>query len=158
MKFPLAPMGVLAPVSAQAGLSAQPPTGTSGILNIFPSIFSTLPPPHWALKAYLTQRVKMKISMSHRTLEYPIRPTITLLLFLESQTLNIWRCLSACLSFQLAYKDNIHCDSSTTLCRTGSNLHGRGSWKKSNFFLFNLILIANCLCFDHSLEIQFLVE
>ena len=29
-KFPLAPMGVLAPVSAHAGLSAQPPIGTSG--------------------------------------------------------------------------------------------------------------------------------
>ena len=30
MKFPLAPMGVLAPVSAHAGHSAQPPIGTSG--------------------------------------------------------------------------------------------------------------------------------
>ena len=29
-KFPLAPMGVLAPVSAHAGPSAQPPIGTSG--------------------------------------------------------------------------------------------------------------------------------
>ena len=29
-KFPLAPMGVLAPVSAHAGTSAQPPIGTSG--------------------------------------------------------------------------------------------------------------------------------
>ena len=29
-KFPLAPMGVLAPVSAHAGPSAQPPMGTSG--------------------------------------------------------------------------------------------------------------------------------
>ena len=29
-KFPLAPMGVLAPVSADAGPSAQPPIGTSG--------------------------------------------------------------------------------------------------------------------------------
>ena len=30
LKFPLAPMGVLAPVSAHAGPSAQPPIGTSG--------------------------------------------------------------------------------------------------------------------------------
>ena len=29
-EFPLAPMGVLAPVSAHAGPSAQPPIGTSG--------------------------------------------------------------------------------------------------------------------------------
>ena len=29
-KFPLAPMGVHAPVSAHAGPSAQPPIGTSG--------------------------------------------------------------------------------------------------------------------------------
>ena len=29
IKFPLAPMGVLAPVSAHAGHSAQPPIGTS---------------------------------------------------------------------------------------------------------------------------------
>ena len=30
MEFPLAPMGVLAPVSAHAGHSAQPPISTSG--------------------------------------------------------------------------------------------------------------------------------
>ena len=30
IEFPLAPMGVLAPVSAHAGPSAQPPIGTSG--------------------------------------------------------------------------------------------------------------------------------
>ena len=40
-KFPLAPMGVLAPVSAHAGPSAQPPTGTSGI---FPARVSAKSP------------------------------------------------------------------------------------------------------------------
>ena len=33
MKIPLAPMGVLAPVSAHAGPFAQPPIGTSGNLS-----------------------------------------------------------------------------------------------------------------------------
>ena len=33
-KIPLAPMGVLAPVSAHAGPSAQPPIGTSGIFPV----------------------------------------------------------------------------------------------------------------------------
>ena len=36
-KIPLAPMGVLTPVSAQTGSSDQPPIGTSGI---FPAHFS----------------------------------------------------------------------------------------------------------------------
>ena len=40
-KIPLAPMGVLAPVSAHTGPSAQPPIGTSGI---FPACVSAESP------------------------------------------------------------------------------------------------------------------
>ncbi len=37
IEIPLAPMGVLAPVSAHAGPSAQPPLGTSGIFPAYVS-------------------------------------------------------------------------------------------------------------------------
>ena len=40
-EFPLAPMGVLAPVSAHAGPSAQPPIGTSG--NFLPHLSAESP-------------------------------------------------------------------------------------------------------------------